>query len=114
MNPRPGEIYFAIHDKRRPIVVVSREELNRGGYVLAVPLTSSKLEIRRELSNCVFIEGRRIGLPKDCVAQLESVSLLAKEYLELEAGPLAALDPETMRAIIRALGYVIDAECEPT
>ncbi|MBM4069815.1 MAG: type II toxin-antitoxin system PemK/MazF family toxin [Planctomycetes bacterium] len=41
---RPGELYWADLDAgRRPLLVVSREELNRGNYVVAVLLTTANL-----------------------------------------------------------------------
>ncbi len=29
-------------------------------------------------------------------------------------GPIGRLDAEAMREVVRAIGYVIDAECEPS
>jgi mRNA-degrading endonuclease toxin of MazEF toxin-antitoxin module len=41
---RPGEIYMAETDAGiRPVVAVSREELNRGNRVVAVLITSAKV-----------------------------------------------------------------------
>jgi len=38
---RPGEIYLASTDSGiRPVVVVSREELNRGNWIVAVLVTA--------------------------------------------------------------------------
>jgi mRNA-degrading endonuclease toxin of MazEF toxin-antitoxin module len=36
----------------RPVIVVSREELNRGRYALAVVCTSARFAVRSKLSNC--------------------------------------------------------------
>jgi len=50
---KPGELYFAdLYEAGvRPILIVSREPLNRGGYAVAVPLTSSHFERRSRLPN---------------------------------------------------------------
>jgi mRNA-degrading endonuclease toxin of MazEF toxin-antitoxin module len=45
---RPGEIYLAGTDAGiRPVVVVSREELNRGNWIVAVLVTSAQYSLRR-------------------------------------------------------------------
>ncbi|UCC30799.1 MAG: type II toxin-antitoxin system PemK/MazF family toxin [Phycisphaerales bacterium] len=115
MPPQPGEIYWAYLDERerRPVIVVSREELNRGHYVTVVPLTSAKLEARRDLPNCVPLRAGRNGLDKDCVAQAELMASLHQSYLDLRTGMIDTLDGESMRNVIRAMGYVISADCEP-
>lgn len=115
MIPLPGELYLLFEDgeKRRPVVVVSREELNRGDYLLAVPLTTSRLQTRRALPNCVLLQGGKHGFSKECIAQAEALTLIAKGELALAEGPIGQLDDQTFREIIRAVGYVMDAECEP-
>jgi mRNA-degrading endonuclease toxin of MazEF toxin-antitoxin module len=54
----PGEIYVADFDQAgpHPVIVVSREALNRGRYVLVVVCTSARFTIRRTLPNCVLGE----------------------------------------------------------
>ena len=51
----PGEIYMADLGEatRHPVIVVSREELNRGDRVVAVLCTSQKFAIRSTLAHCV-------------------------------------------------------------
>ena len=98
---------------RRPVVVVSRAELNRGDYVTVVPFTSSNLPVRRERPNCVAFRATDFGLSKDCVAQAEAVAQVHKSYLDFDAGVLGEISPDKMRDLVRALGYVIAAHCEP-
>jgi mRNA-degrading endonuclease toxin of MazEF toxin-antitoxin module len=51
---RPGEVYLAETDAGiRPVVVVSREELNRGKWVVAVLVTSAQFPLRSILPHCV-------------------------------------------------------------
>jgi len=93
----------------RPAVIVSREELNRGNYVLAILCTSTKFALRSRLPNCVPFLAGEFGFSKDCVAQAETISFVLKNDLEHQIG---ALPPERMRDLVRAIGNVIDADCE--
>jgi mRNA-degrading endonuclease toxin of MazEF toxin-antitoxin module len=55
---RQGDIY-AYTDPLippHPVVVVSREELNRGDRVLAAIVTSAKFAVRAALPNCVAVK----------------------------------------------------------
>lgn len=114
MTPMPGQVYWAFHDKRRPVVVISREELNRGNYVVVVPLTSARLATRRTLPNCVPLDPKHHGVPKPCVVQAEMVAVVTKNDLQLDAPPITTLDRDVMCGVIRAIGYAIAADCTPT
>ena len=110
----PGEIYLANTDTGvRPVVVVSREELNRGNWVVAVLITSAKFTVRKGLPNCVPFRAGEFGLEKDCVAQAETISYIAAADLDLERGILGVLDAERRRSLIRAIGHVLQSDCEP-
>ncbi|MGH7214620.1 MAG: type II toxin-antitoxin system PemK/MazF family toxin [Tepidisphaeraceae bacterium] len=110
----PGGIYPADLGEggRRPVIVVSREELNRGRYVLAVVCTSAHFELRRKLPNCVPFLAGQFGFSRDCVAQCENILSIDKSLLDL-TNPLGVLDDTAWRDVIRAIGYVTASECEP-
>lgn len=110
-----GEIYWwlDVAGGTRPVVVVSREEMNRGAYVVVVPFTSAKMGSRRKLANCIPFRAGQFGLTKDCVAQAEAVAQVRKVSIDLSSGALGRLDDEAMRDVIRAVGYVMASECEP-
>jgi mRNA-degrading endonuclease toxin of MazEF toxin-antitoxin module len=112
---RPGEIYLAFggDDKYRPVLIVSREEFNRGKYVVAVPFTSAQFDERSSRSNCVAFRAGEFGLDKNCVAQAEAISVYHKDDLDLDKGAIAVVDDEKMREITLAIGYIIAAHCEP-
>lgn len=112
MPPRPGEVY-RLQDDGRPVVIVSREELNRGDYVVAVSATTARLGERRERPNCVAFEAGQFGFSKDCVVPGESITCLEILELDLQSGPVGCLTDEAMRDVIRAVGNVIEAQCEP-
>jgi len=108
---RPGEIHWAeIGGAPRPVIVVSREELNRGNYVTIVPLTSSRLEHRRELPNCVPIKRGSFGIEKDCVAQADQLAVIESSLLV--SGCIGTLDFPTHQSLIHAIAYVLTATCE--
>jgi mRNA-degrading endonuclease toxin of MazEF toxin-antitoxin module len=110
----PGEIYWAdFSTGRRPVIVVSREALNRGSYVVAVLCTTARVEQRAKLPNCVPFVAGEFGLPKDCVAQCETVTFLERSDLDESGGMIGRLDAARLRAVVRAIGNVIQAECEP-
>ncbi len=112
---RPGEVYWAdpLTATPHPVVVVSREELNRGTYVVAVMITSAKFAVRSLQPNCVAFRSGELGLTKDCVAQAESITPLELADLDLASGPIGVLDGERMRDLIKAIGHVIGSDCEP-
>lgn len=116
MTLKPGQIYWAHLEgpARRPVIAVSREELNRGNYVVVVPLTSQGLETRWSLPNCVPFREGQFGLTKACVAQAEAIMQAHADELDRESGPLGTLDAVTLRAVVKAIGYVLGAEFEPT
>ena len=112
---RPGEIYWWDYppDERHRVIVVSAEKFNRGGYVTIVLLTSQRYEQRRTLRNCVPFQSGELGLKEDCVAQCENIFSIPTSELMAGMGPIDILDGEKRRDVIRAIGYVIGAECEP-
>jgi len=108
-----GEIYLADLDPTvpHPVIVVSREEFNRGDRVVAELCTSSKFAVRSKLPNGVPIRAGQFGMTKDCVAQCENLLLVNKEALH--PGPLGLLDALRLREVIKAIGHVLDSACEP-
>jgi len=110
--PEPGEVYWTLGDPR-PCIVVSREELNRGDYIVGVLLTTQRVQERRSLPNCVPFQTGEFGLTKDCVAQAESITMIAKDNLDLARGRSGALTDERFRDLVRAIGHVISSDCEP-
>jgi mRNA-degrading endonuclease toxin of MazEF toxin-antitoxin module len=111
----PGEIYLADDPiaGRHPFIVVSREPLNRGDFVLAVACTSARFASRSARPNCVPFLAGHFGFTKDCVAQCENLLSVDKTRLDLAGGPIGVLDEVALRDVVRAIGYVIEADCEP-
>ena len=67
----PGEVYIADFPEAgpHPVVVISREDLNRGQYALVVVCTSSRFAVRSQLASCVPFRAGEFGFTVDCVAQ---------------------------------------------
>lgn len=63
MSAAPGEVYLAdiFEGGTRPVIIVSREQLNRGSLFLCVPVTSSRVEERRKYANYVFLPAGAFG-----------------------------------------------------
>jgi mRNA-degrading endonuclease toxin of MazEF toxin-antitoxin module len=110
----PGDIYWSnLPAGPRPAIVVSREILNRGDYVVVVLCTTTRFEERSVLPNCVPFSAGEFGFTKNCVAQCEAIAIVDQMDLDTAKGPIGMLDAERLRTLIRAIGYVIEAECEP-
>ena len=112
---RPGEIYMADFGPAgpHPIIVVSREELNRGRYALAVVCTSARFAVRSKLSNCVPFQAGNFGFTADCVAQCENILSIDQAQIDLATGPIGTLDKAAFQKVVRSIGYVIKSDCKP-
>ena len=111
---KPGEIYWVdLATGRRPGIVVSRESLNQGNYVVMVLCTTKRFAIRSKLPNCVPFQAGEFGMPSDCVAQCEAIYALEKGEIDVATGMIGRLDTARLRAVIKAIGDVIDSDCEP-
>lgn len=96
-----------------PVIVVSRKELNRGRYTMAVVCTSARLAVRSKLSNCVPFQAGQFGFTVDRVAQCENILSIDQAQLHLAAGPMGTLDESALEKVIKAIGYVIKSDCKP-
>jgi mRNA-degrading endonuclease toxin of MazEF toxin-antitoxin module len=99
---------------RRPVLVVSRESLNRGRYVTVVAFTTGRLGERRGQPNCVPFRETEFGLTADCVAQCETIASIPVSQLDTAGGAIGELDAMTLRTVVKAIGFVIESDCEPT
>jgi mRNA-degrading endonuclease toxin of MazEF toxin-antitoxin module len=111
----PGEIYTADFGGAgpHPVIVVSRGELNRGNYALVVVCTSARFAVRSTLPNCVPFRAGEFGFTADCVAQCENMLSIDKAQIDLTVGPTGVLDDAALRDVIKAIGNVIESDCEP-
>jgi mRNA-degrading endonuclease toxin of MazEF toxin-antitoxin module len=111
---RPAEVYMADFAEAgpHPVIVLSREELNRGRYALVVVCTSARYAVRSQLPSCVPFRAGDFGFTADCVAQCENLLSIELSQLDLSDGPIGMLDDMAFRDVIKAIGYVMDSDCE--
>ena len=95
------------------VIVVSREELNRGRYTLVVVCTSARFAVRSKLSSCVPFRAGDFGFTVDCVAQCENILSIDQAQLDLAVGPMGILDDAALQNVIKAIGYVLKSDCKP-
>ena len=97
---RRGELWWADLDKRRPVLLLSRDEAYEiRGLVTVAPVTSKA----RNLSVEVRI-GKREGLPKPCVINLDTITTIPKRSL---AERIVALSGDRMSAVDDALKFAL-------
>lgn len=98
-----GEIWWAELPApvgRRPVVLLSRNEAYAvRGLVIVAPITSRIRRIPTEVAL-----GRADGLPRRCVANLDTVTTIPKRALTKR---LASLAPEKLEAVERALCFAV-------
>ena len=99
-DPRRGQVWLADLDKRRPVVILTRDPLGRFlSSVIAAPVTSTV----RGLSTEVPV-GPEDGVPLPSVVNLDNTQLVAKDALVRRVGEVRS---ETLSAICRALSIAV-------
>ena len=98
---RRGEIWLADLDKRRPVVVLTRDPMGRVlRSVIVGPVTSTI----RGLSTEVGLS-EADGVRRPCVVNLDNLQLVSRAKLVRRVGRVA---PQRLRAICRATAEAID------
>jgi mRNA interferase MazF len=95
-DPKRGELWLAELDKRRPVVILTRDPMGRYLHsVLVAPVTSTA----RGVSTEVALSGRD-GVRRPSVVNLDNTQLLDKSNL---LRPIGRVRPQSLTAICRAL-----------
>jgi mRNA interferase MazF len=96
-----GEVWWAKVDKRRPVVLLSREEAyDVRAMVIVAPATTTIRGYAVEVK-----VGRREGLPRECVINCDWLVTLPKADLDKRAGALSAAKMQQLDDALRfALG----------
>jgi mRNA-degrading endonuclease toxin of MazEF toxin-antitoxin module len=111
---KPGEIYWVdLATGRRSGMVVSGESLNQGNYVVMVLCTTRRFAIRSKVPHCESFRAGEFGLPSACVVQSEAIYALENGEIDIAASAIGRLDAARLRDTIKAIGEVIDSDCEP-
>ena len=92
---------------RRPVLVVSREEINQLlSVVNVIPLTSRKSEARTIYPNEVLLPAGTAGLRVDSIALCYQIRTLDKSRLEQDLGELK--DTGLQRELFEAFRFQLD------
>lgn len=105
---RRGEIYRMKRDvagKPRPVLVVSRVQLNTGTTLTVVPFTSQQLDRRKGKPNNVFFNAGEGGLDEDCVAKCGDVFTVEIMEINMVAGMVGSLNESQLKEIDAALKW---------
>lgn len=95
-----GEIWWTTLDKRRPVVLLSRDEAYAvRALVIAAPVSTTLRGYAVEVK-----VGRREGLPRTGVVNCDWLVTLRKDRLERRAGSLAG---DKLRALDDALRFAL-------
>jgi len=99
-EPRRGQVWLADLDKRRPVIVLTRDPMGRYlGSVIVAPITSTG----RGLSTEVRV-GPEDGMRLPSVANLDNTQLIDRRALVRHVGDVRAA---TLTAICSALSIAI-------
>lgn len=106
MSVLPGEVHLAdvFEGGLRPVIIVSREVLNRGSLFLCVPVTSSRVAERRRYANYVFLPAGTGGLRDDSVAVGHMIQPVRAEFLRERWG---RVPDATLGRVLIAVGWSI-------
>ena len=100
---RRGEVWWAelpAPAGQRPVVLLSRNEAYAvRELVIVAPITTRRRRIASEVSL-----DRADGLPRRCVANLDTITTIPKRVLTRR---IAALAPEKVAAVDRALRFAV-------
>ena len=92
---------------RRPVLVVSREQINQLlSVVNVIPLTSLKSEARIIYPNEVLLPSGTAGLRVDSIALCYQIRTLDKSRLEQDLGELT--DSSLQRELLEAIRFQLD------
>lgn len=92
-----GEVWWADVDKRRPVVVVSRDDA-RGARMLAT--VAAVTRTARGLQSEVELD-ERDGLPGSCVANCDDLNTIAKARLVRRVGRLSEVKMVELQEALR-------------
>lgn len=94
-------------EKARPMIIVSRDELNRGDRVLAVPFYSQQVEKRAKQRWCALFKAGEGGLKKDCYAKGDEIQLIDPIEILWRRGKLGRFNTDQMNRVITAVRHAL-------
>ena len=109
MDPQRGEIYWLPFGtgKKRPVIVISRDTLNSGHFVVVVPCTRVKVEERKHREDYVFVPARTGGLREDSVVAANEITRISKTEINWQDDKIGRLPAPNLQEVVRAIRFVI-------
>jgi mRNA-degrading endonuclease toxin of MazEF toxin-antitoxin module len=102
-----GDGKIVLEVKRRPIIIMSRDTLNGGHYVVAVPCYSQDIDHRMQYPQNVLLERGEGGLPKRCIARTDQITFVDKKFIDWRKDKIGRLPVSKMAEIVRAIRWVV-------
>lgn len=110
-SPLKGDVH-TFRDSRgkaepvhRPVLVVSRQQLNAGDFVIVAEFTSEQLEKRKSQDFCVYVPKGEGNLPRDCVVNLSNLTKMRRAEFTSYVGTLPA---DILAEVDNALKWVLE------
>jgi mRNA-degrading endonuclease toxin of MazEF toxin-antitoxin module len=100
-----GELVLEV--KSRPVIVVSRDTLNGGNYVVVVPCYSQDVDRRSAYQQNVVLERGDGGLPKRCIVRTDQITFVDKKYIDWRNGKIGRLVEAKMVPIVKAIRWMV-------
>jgi mRNA-degrading endonuclease toxin of MazEF toxin-antitoxin module len=110
-TPDRGEVYRLKQDeagKPRPVVIVSRRQMNAGISVVVVPFTTQQMEKRIHQPSFVLFEAGEGGLTERCLAKCGDIGLIKISALQLPEGRLGHFDDAQMARLMDGVKWVLE------
>jgi mRNA interferase MazF len=104
-DARLGPIEGSEQAGTRPVIVVSRDAINKNSSVIVVVPLANAANVKRQYPNNVLIRKGNGGLSVDSVALGGQVRAVSKSRL---LRPRGSLSPDSMQALNHALRITLD------
>lgn len=92
--------------KPRPILVLSRVELNGRYHVIAAPFSTTKLDERAKQWQSVLFEAGEFGLFERCALLVDSITTVEFQKIDTTQPRVGTLSQEKLAEVDAAIKYV--------
>jgi len=100
-----GEV--VLEKKRRPVIVLTRDQLNGGNCVVVVPCYSQDVDRRAKFRQNLVLEQGTGGLPKRCLVRTDQITYIDKRSIDWRQDKIGRLTNEHMKLIVDAVRWAI-------
>lgn len=97
-------------NKQRPVLVISRDDLNRGEGLVIVPFHSQEIDRKLSFGCCVKFAAGEAGLTRECVAKCDRITAIVKTQIDLRRGKIGRATAVKMQEVVDVIRYVIRDE----